>query len=91
VQQAILAVGSGGIWGKGFGESLQKYSFLPEPATDSIFAVIGEELGLIGTVIVVALFIAFALRALRVGMRAPDLFGKYLAVGIASWIPCRHS
>lgn len=86
IQQALIAIGSGGIWGLGFGESRQKYSFLPETVGDSIFAITAEELGFIGAAALVALFTLFALRALRVASRAPDLFGKYLCIGIASWI-----
>ncbi len=86
IQQALLAVGSGGLWGLGLGESRQKYSFLPESVGDSIFAIAAEELGFIGAVAIVALFTLFALRAFRIAHKAPDLFGRYLAVGIASWI-----
>lgn len=85
-QQALLAVGSGGLWGLGLGESRQKYNFLPESVSDSIFGIIAEELGFVGAVGVVALFAAFALRSYRIALRAPDLFGRYLAIGIASWI-----
>lgn len=84
--QALLAIGSGGIFGAGLGQSRQKFNYLPEPVTDSIFAVLGEELGLIGAAIVVGLFLFLAWRGVRVALRAPDEFGRLLAVGIVSWI-----
>ncbi len=84
--QALLAIGSGGFFGAGLGQSRQKFNYLPEPVTDSIFAVLGEELGLIGTIIIVSLFLFVAWRGLRIAMYAPDEFGRLLAVGIVSWI-----
>lgn len=84
--QALLAIGSGGIVGAGLGQSRQKFNYLPEPVTDSIFAVLGEELGMIGAVVVVSLFLFVAWRGLRIAARAPDEFGRLLAVGIVSWI-----
>lgn len=87
INQSLLAIGSGGIFGLGYGYSRQKYNFLPEAASDSIFAVIGEELGLIGTVFLVLLPFAFIVwRGLVVARRAPDLFGRMLALGITTWI-----
>lgn len=82
LQQSLIAIGSGGVWGRGFGQSIQKFSYLPEPQGDSIFAVIGEEWGFIGSVAVIVLFLAFAMRGLRIANRAPDLFGKLLCSGI---------
>ncbi len=84
--QALLALGSGGLFGVGLGQSRQKFNYLPEPVTDSIFAVLGEEMGLIGTVVVVSLFLFVAWRGLRIAAYAPDEFGRLLAVGIVSWI-----
>lgn len=84
--QALLAIGSGGIFGAGLGQSRQKFNYLPEPVTDSIFAVLGEELGLIGTTVIVSLFLFVAYRGLRIARSAPDEFGKLVAVGIVSWI-----
>ncbi len=84
--QALLAIGSGGILGVGLGHSRQKFNYLPEPVTDSIFAVLGEELGLIGAVVVVGLFLMVAWRGLKIAKSAPDEFGKLVAVGITSWI-----
>ena len=86
ISQALLAVGSGGILGLGLGHSRQKFNYLPEPVGDSIFAIISEELGLIGATLLVILFIAFAMRGLRIAKNAPDLFGKLLAVGIVTWV-----
>jgi hypothetical protein len=84
--QALLALGSGGLFGVGLGQSRQKFNYLPEPVTDSFFAVLGEEMGLIGTVVVVSLFLFVAWRGLRIAAYAPDEFGRLLAVGIVSWI-----
>lgn len=84
--QALLALGSGGLFGVGLGQSRQKFNYLPEPVTDSIFAVLGEEFGLAGTVLVVSLFLFIAWRGLRIAAYAPDEFGRLLAVGIVSWI-----
>ncbi len=84
--QALLALGSGGFFGAGLGQSRQKFNYLPEPVTDSIFAVLGEELGFIGALIVVALFLFVGWRGLRIAAYAPDEFGRLLSVGIVSWI-----
>jgi len=86
VIQSFLAMGRGGIGGLGLGESRQKLFFLPEPHTDFIFSVIGEELGLIGTVIVLALFVVFFWRGLVIAQRADEPFLRYLAVGITAMI-----
>jgi cell division protein FtsW len=80
--QSFLALGSGGLFGLGLGESKQKLFYLPEPYTDFIFAIIGEELGLVGGVAVVTLFALLIWRGLRIGLRAPDAFGSYLALGL---------
>lgn len=82
LQQGLIAIGSGGLFGRGFGQSVQKFSYLPEPQGDSIFAVIGEEFGFIGSTFVILLFTAFILRGLRIANRAPDLFGRLLSGGI---------
>jgi cell division protein FtsW len=83
--QALMALGSGGIVGVGFGNSVQK-NFLPAPHTDSILAVIGEEMGLVGTVGILCLYSIIAYRGMRVAMNAPDRFGRLLAAGITCWI-----
>lgn len=86
INQALLAIGSGGIFGVGLGHSLQKFNYLPEPVGDSIFAIIGEELGFFGALILILLFVVFAMRGLKIAKNAPDMFGKLVAVGIVSWI-----
>jgi cell division protein FtsW len=80
--QSFLALGSGGWVGRGLGESKQKLFYLPEPYTDFIFAILGEELGFLGAAAVVALFGVLIWRGLRVGLRAPEAFGSYLALGL---------
>ena len=82
--QAYIALGSGGLWGKGFLASVQKNPFLPEPQNDYIFAVIAEEQGLIGATVVLLCFLVIIWRGLRVARRAPDAFGSLLAVGITA-------
>jgi cell division protein FtsW len=84
--QSVLALGSGGLVGVGLGNSIQKYQWLPEAHTDFIFAIIGEELGLLGTIAVLALFCFFAYRGYRAALRAPDTFGLLLATGITTWL-----
>lgn len=86
ITQALLAIGSGGIFGVGLGQSRQKFNYLPEPVTDSIFAILGEEFGLVGTVITIGLFLFVAWRGFSIASRAPDQFGKLVAIGIVSWI-----
>jgi cell division protein FtsW len=86
INQALIALGSGGLLGVGLGESRQKFNYLPEPAGDSIFAIIGEELGFIGAIAVIALFVFIVYRGLRIAAGAPDEFGRLLAIGIVSWI-----
>jgi cell division protein FtsW len=86
IRQVLLSLGSGGLLGVGLGASRQKYLFLPESSTDSIFAVIAEELGLIGGLVVILMFVFFILRGLIVAKNAPDAFGRILAVGITMWI-----
>lgn len=86
INQALIAIGSGGMWGQGFGYSRQKFNFLPEPIGDSIFAVMSEELGFIRILTVMALFAIFAVLGFRIAKNAPDDFGKLVAVGVTSWI-----
>jgi cell division protein FtsW len=81
IVQSLLALGSGGIFGLGLGQSRQKYFYLPEAHTDFIFAVLGEELGLLGGLLVIALFAVFAVRAIELALKAPDRFGLLLAMG----------
>lgn len=86
INQALLAIGSGGIFGIGLGHSRQKFNYLPEPVGDSIFAIIGEELGIIGAGILILLFVVLAFRGFRIAKNSPDEFGKLVAAGITSWI-----
>ena len=84
--QALIAVGSGGLWGLGLGQSVQKFSYLPEVAADSIFAIIAEEWGFILASIFVLLYFAIFLRGIHIAKNAPDLFSKLLATGITCWV-----
>lgn len=87
INQALLAIGSGGLFGLGYGHSRQKFAYLPESASDSIFAIIGEELGLIGAVCLVMVPLAIIVwRGLIIAKTAPDSFGRLLALGITAWI-----
>ncbi len=86
INQSKIAIGSGGWLGRGFGQSVQKFGYLPQPTDDSIFAVAAEEFGFVGGSLLLAFYCAFALSALRVGTRAPDVFGGMVAIGIATLI-----
>ena len=86
IQQSLIAIGSGKIFGRGFGQSIQKFNFLPEPVSDSIFAVFSEEWGFIGALFLLTLFILFTLRALKIASRAPTLFSGLLVTGITTLI-----
>lgn len=84
--QSLYAIGSGGLFGRGLGKSLQKFLYIPEPHNDFIFAVLAEELGYIGVLAVLTLFLIFIWRGIKVSMYAPDVFGSLVAVGITSLI-----
>ena len=84
IKQSLIAIGSGGALGRGFGQSIQKFEYLPEPIGDSIFAVYAEEFGFLGSVFLILLFAGFIMRGLRIASHAPDLFGMLLVVGIMS-------
>jgi cell division protein FtsW len=84
--QSLIAVGSGGLIGRGFMSGVQKLFYLPEPHTDFIYAVIGEEFGLMGATIVMVCFMVIAWRGLKIAMEAPDRFGAFLAVGLTTMI-----
>lgn len=86
IQQSLIAVGSGGIFGRGFGQSIQKFNVLPEPIGDSIFAVASEEFGFVGATSIVLLFILFAFRGLKIASNVPDNFGRLMATGIVIMI-----
>lgn len=86
IRQILLALGSGGFFGVGLGQSRQKYSFLPEVATDSVFAIIGEEIGFLGCFVIISLFSVLVYKMVRVAAKAPDVFSTILAVGTVAWI-----
>ncbi len=86
INQALIAIGSGGLWGLGFGQSKQKYLYLPQPHIDSIFAIIAEELGFLRGSLLLLAYIFIGVRGFKIARNAPDNFAKYLAVGITSWI-----
>ncbi|SHM06750.1 cell division protein FtsW [Caldanaerovirga acetigignens] len=86
IVQSLYALGAGGLLGVGLGQSRQKFFYLPEPQTDFIFAIIGEELGFLGAVFVIFMFTVFIWRGYRAALHAPDLFGKFMATGITSLI-----
>ena len=82
LKQSLIAIGNGGVFGKGLGQSVQKFNYLPEAQGDSIFAVLGEEFGFVGCTVIVMLYVLFALRGLWIASKAPDKFGGLLAVGL---------
>lgn len=84
--QGLYAIGSGGLFGVGLGNSRQKYLYISEPHNDYIFAVLAEELGFIGCVAVILLFAVFIWRGIIISMKAPDMFGSLLACGVTSLI-----
>ena len=84
--QSLIAVGTGGIFGRGLMAGVQKLFYLPEPHTDFIFAVVGEELGIIGATVILACFCVIAWRGLRISMRAEDRFGSFVALGLTTMI-----
>jgi cell division protein FtsW len=86
LNQSLNGLASGGWFGAGLGESASKYGYLPNAHTDFIFAIIGEELGLLGAMLVVALFAGFAVLGVKAALRAPDLFGTLVAAGATAWI-----
>lgn len=86
VVQSLNAIGSGGLFGVGLGNSTQKYLYLPEAHNDFIFSIIAEELGFIGCAFVIILFALFIWRGILIAIKAPDMFGSLIAVGITSMI-----
>ncbi len=84
--QSLVALGTGGWFGVGLGASRARWSFLPNAHTDFIFAIIGEEMGFVGAIVVIALFVAFALIGAAAALRAPDDFGRLLGIGIVTWL-----
>lgn len=83
---ALYALGSGGLFGEGLGQARQKFQWLPQAHTDAIFAIIGEEFGLLGAGLVIVLFLAIAYQGIRIALSAPDTFGALLATGITAWL-----
>lgn len=86
INQSLLGIGSGGLFGVGFGKSYQKLYYLPQAHTDSIFAIIVEELGFIRSLLVIGVYVLIAYRGLNIAKNAPDEFSKLLTIGIISWI-----
>ena len=86
VIQSLYAIGSGGLFGVGLGDSTQKYLYIPEPHNDFIFSIIGEELGFIGCVLIIFLFAIFIWRGILIAMKSPDMFGSLMAMGITALI-----
>lgn len=86
ISQVLIALGSGGFLGLGLGHSRQKFEYIPEVSTDSIFGIIGEELGFLGGSLVIVLFVLLLLRGLRIAQSCQDNFGKILALGLTSWL-----
>jgi cell division protein FtsW len=86
VWQSLIGLGSGHLFGLGLGGGREKWGTLPNAHTDFIFSVVGEELGLVGAVVLLALFFALAWFGLRAATRAPDRFGSLLAVGVTTWV-----
>ena len=86
IRQSLIAIGSGGISGRGFGQGVQKFTYLPEPMGDSIFAVLAEELGFVGGAVLIVIFLILGLRGYGVAAHSTDLFGGLLAVGISTYL-----
>ncbi len=86
INQSLIALGSGGVLGRGFGRGQQKFGFLPEPHNDFILAMIGEEWGFLGVALLTVLFVAFALVGYRIARGAADLFGSLLALGVTNLV-----
>lgn len=82
LNQSLIAVGSGQIWGRGFGQSIQKFHYLPEPIGDSVFAVAAEEFGFVGAITIVGLFVMFSMEGLKIASKAEDDFGRLMSTGI---------
>lgn len=86
IRQILFALGAGGMFGVGLGQSRQKYLFLPEAATDSIFAVIAEEIGFVGSSMLIIVFAAYIFQGMKIAMNAPDKFSRTLSIGLVAWI-----
>ena len=86
LSNALIAFNNGGLFGVGLGDSKQKYLYIPEPHNDFIFSIIGEELGFVGCTVIIVLFAIFIWRGILIAMRAPDMFGSLVAVGITALV-----
>lgn len=86
INQSLIAVGSGGLFGRGLGNSRQKFNYLPQVWSDSIFPVIAEEIGFIGSSLIILVYLFIFIKGMIIARRAPDMYGRSLAVGISSWI-----
>jgi cell division protein FtsW len=86
IQQSLLAIGDGGLFGSGIGAGHQKFGLLPTPHTDSVFAVLAEEMGLLGVIVTLGLFALLAYRSLRIAQKADTVFGAFWAIGLITWI-----
>ena len=84
--QSLYAIGSGGLFGTGLGESKQKYLYIPEPQNDFIFSILAEELGFVGCTVVIILFALFIWRGILIAMKAPDMFGSLIGAGITALV-----
>lgn len=82
LKQSMIAVGSGRVWGRGFGQSIQKFHYLPEPIGDSVFAVAAEEFGFVGAFVIIAVFLMFSMEGFKISQRSSDDFGRLLSLGI---------
>ncbi|MFA7681506.1 MAG: putative peptidoglycan glycosyltransferase FtsW [Candidatus Peribacteraceae bacterium] len=89
IKQALIAIGSGGVFGVGYGKSIQKFGYLPEVQADTIFAAMAEELGFLRLLIILTMFSIFIYRGYRIALEAPDRFGSLVAAGITTWIACQ--
>ncbi len=86
IQQSLIAIGSGELFGRGFGQSIQKFTYLPEPIGDSIFAVAAEEFGFVGSVLIIAVFLLFGMRGLKVASHVPNSFARLTVIGLVIMI-----
>ncbi|HDL75063.1 MAG TPA: hypothetical protein ENH06_01615, partial [bacterium] len=91
MKQALITIGSGGIFGIGLGMSLQKFGLLPQPMADTIFAIYAEETGFLGSVLLISLFILFLWRGFQISRKVKDKFSQLLGFGITSWIVIQAS
>lgn len=89
IKQALIAIGSGGFFGLGYGKSIQKFGYLPEVQSDTVFAAMAEELGFMRLMIILGMYVVFVYRGYQVAQEAPDRFGFLVAAGITTWVACQ--